>query len=270
VADDWGGVSWISQPTNKLFVLKVPDPTVTGGQEMERVGESDHLGKPNESVYAVRFMGPRAYIVTFERIDPFLIYDLSDPANPEKLGELEIPGFSSYLHPVALDGASMMLGLGEHVDPQTQCRAGVKISLFDVSDPANPTESATFVDQGAYSSVGYDFKSFRYLSLSKKLIFPRSKYTWTQNDNFDGFAVYDISANAITKSYQIQHASSYDMYYGCWYSARMPPRSFVFNSKLTTVLSHSVISTDLDGGDELWRLDLDEGLDKDECSAYYW
>ncbi|KAL7539564.1 hypothetical protein ACHAWF_006448 [Thalassiosira exigua] len=167
---------WTSRPTNKIFVLKVPDPSDNGGREMELVGESAHLGKPNESVFAVRFMGAHAYIVTFERIDPFLIYDLSDPTKPEELGELEIPGFSNYLHPVNIDGVSMMLGLGEHVDPRTQCRVGVKISLFNISDLENPTESATFVDEGAYSSVGYDFKSFRYLPLSKKLIFPRSKY----------------------------------------------------------------------------------------------
>ena len=73
---------------NKIFVLAVPEAGAS--PEMVRVGESGHVGKPNESVYSVRFIGPRAYVVTFERIDPFYIYDLSDPANPAKLGELEV------------------------------------------------------------------------------------------------------------------------------------------------------------------------------------
>ena len=71
-----------------MFVLKVPEENE--GQEMVTVGETDHLGKPNESVMAVRFIGPRAYIVTFERTDPFYIFDLTDPAEPKKLGELEV------------------------------------------------------------------------------------------------------------------------------------------------------------------------------------
>jgi hypothetical protein len=113
----------------------------------------------------------------------------------------------------------------------------------------------------------YDFKSFRYLPLSKKLILPKSEYTYTEAGNFDGFVVYDITLDKIEASYNIQHASSYDMYYGCWYSAYMPARSLVFQSKLTTILSHSVISTDLDTGNKLWNLTL-EGLNDTVCSPY--
>merc|ERR1712194_639946 len=141
---------------NKIFVLKLPEASEDASSEMIKVGESGHVGKPNEAVYSVRFIGPRAYIVTFERIDPFYIYDLSDPTDPTKLGELEIPGFSSYLHPLEIDGVPLILGIGEHVD-ERQSRVGVKISLFDISDLTNPTENATFLDKGAYSSAGNDF-----------------------------------------------------------------------------------------------------------------
>ena len=170
------------------------------------------------------------------------------------------------MHPIEIDGVPLILGIGEHVD-ERQSRVGVKISLFDISDLTNPTENATFVDEGAYSSAGNDFKAFRYLPQSRKLILPKSKYTWSDEGNFDGFVVYDVSLGAVKSSYEIQHASSYDMYNGCWYNAYMPARSFVFQSKLTTILSHSVKSTDLENGDQLWNLNLDEN--NTDCSNYF-
>lgn len=77
-----------SRTKNKIHILRVP--TGNEGQEMKLVGESPHVGKPNERVYAVRFMQDKAYIVTFEQIDPFYIWDLSEPSEPKQLGELEV------------------------------------------------------------------------------------------------------------------------------------------------------------------------------------
>eukprot|EP01083_Nonionella_stella_P016342 45654_1 len=256
-----------SRTLNKIVVLKVP--AEDGGQEMLKVAETGHIGKPNESVRSVRFIQDKAYIVTFETMDPFYIFDLSDPTSPEKMGELEIPGFSSYLHPIEIDGVPLMLGVGEHANETTGRTTGLKISLFDISDPTSPTENATFIDEGAYSSAGNDYKSFRYLKISQKLILPKSEYTWSEKGNFDGFVVYDVGMNEIAPTYEIQHASSYDMYRGCWYDAYMPARSFVFQSKLTTILSHSVISTDLENGDKLWNMSLDEGLNNTRCAPYF-
>lgn len=256
-----------SRTTNKIFVLKVPQSDE--GTTMTLTGKTDHVGKPNESIMSVRFMGDKGYIVTFERKDPFFVYDLSDPTNPTKLGELEIPGYSSYLHPIEINGVPLMLGIGMNVNETTGFETGVKISLFDVTDPTTLKVNATYVDEGAYSSAGYDFLSFRYLPLSQKLILPKSEYTYTANNNFDGFVVYDVALGKVEPSYQIQHASSYDMYYGCWYGAYMPARSFVFQSKLTTILSHSVISTDLDTGDRLWNTTLD-GSNITDCGPYFY
>ena len=67
----------------------------------------------------------------------------------------------------------------------------------------------------------------------------------------------------------VQHAESNDIYNGCWYNAYMPPRSLVFQSKVTTIMSHSVISTDLNTGVEEWKLDLDEGLNNTDCRSYF-
>ena len=99
----------------------------------------------------------------------------------------KIPGFSSYLHPIPLEGVPLLLGVGEHVDPKSLRRVGLKISLFDVSDPSSPKENAVFIDEDAYSSAGNDFKAFRFLTLSKKLILPKNKWTGSDRGNFDGF-----------------------------------------------------------------------------------
>ena len=170
-----------------------------------------------------------------------------------------------------MDGVPFILGVGEHVDEESQRRTGVKISLFDVSDETSPRENATLVDEGAYSTANNDFKAFRYLSRSRKLILPKSKWTRGEGGNFDGFAVYDVRPGAIASVYEISHARSSDIFRGCWYNAYMPARSLVFQSKLTTILSHSVISTDLADGVQLWNVSLDEGLNltTKECAPYF-
>ena len=76
-----------------------------------------------------------------------------------------------------------MIGLGRDVNETTGRETGVKISLFDVLDPTSLEESAVYVDQGAYSSAGNDFKAFRYLPLSQKLILPKSEYNWNSGES---------------------------------------------------------------------------------------
>jgi hypothetical protein len=95
-----------------------------------------------------------------------------------------------------------MLGVGQQVDERTGIEEGTKISLFDISDPAKPIERFSFVDSNASSNAQNDFKSFRYLPLNKKLILPKSKVSRRRGGNFDGFVVYDVTANSITPAYQ--------------------------------------------------------------------
>jgi len=184
------------------------------------------------------------------------------------IGELQIPGFSSYLHPINISGVPLMLGIGEDVSEDGR-RIGVKVSMFDVSNSSNPVENATFVDKGAYSAAGSDFYGFRYLPSSQKLIIPKSKYTTSSEGNFDGFVVYDIDLGDISEAYEIEHASSRAIWSGCWYDASMPARSLVFDGKITTVLSHSVIGTDLTTGEKEWNVSLAEGVNKTQCHPYF-
>lgn len=117
---------------------------------------------PGESIYSVRFLGDKGYIVTFRTIDPLFVFDLSDPTNPVVTGELKIPGFSSYLHPLS---DTHLLGLGMDVvdvyqkdkeGKETvvgQRQGGIKISLFDVSDMGKPKEVSNYIigDSGSYT-----------------------------------------------------------------------------------------------------------------------
>ena len=155
VTSEWFWSETTSSTSNKIFVLKVPKADGSEGPEMLLTGKTDHVGKPNEQVMSVRFMEAKAYIVTFERTDPFYVFNLTDPSKPQKIGELEIPGFSSYLHPIEIDGVPLMLGIGSHVNETTGWETGLKISLFNVSDPMNLKEIAVLVDEGAYSSGRY-------------------------------------------------------------------------------------------------------------------
>jgi uncharacterized secreted protein with C-terminal beta-propeller domain len=116
--------------------------------KLTALGQSDPIA-PGESLQSARFVGEKAYIVTFRNVDPFFVFDLSDPTKLAKKGELKVPGFSTYLHPIS---DSLIFGLG--VDAGTWPRR-VKASLFDVSNPASPTEVATQVigDSNSFSEA---------------------------------------------------------------------------------------------------------------------
>ena len=126
---------------NDLYVLDA--------RTLEERGKVTGMGV-TERVYSVRYVGDTAYVVTFRRIDPFHVVDLSDPSNPEEVGELKLPGFSSYLHPVDDDH---VLGIGEQ-------RGKVKAVLFDVSDPSDPTIADSHVLDRGWSAVANSHHAF--------------------------------------------------------------------------------------------------------------
>lgn len=111
------------------------------------------LGREGEQVYAVQFVGPRAYVVTFRRTDPLYVLDLSNPADPKTVGELTVPGFSEYLFPLA-DGKLLGVGKEATADGFVQ---GLKLSLFDVSNPAASRElvSVKLGERGSASALDY-------------------------------------------------------------------------------------------------------------------
>ncbi|MEF8774997.1 MAG: beta-propeller domain-containing protein [Haloarculaceae archaeon] len=126
---------------NDLYVLDAASLDVRG--EVQGMGL-------NERVYSVRYVEDTAYVVTFRRIDPFHVVDLSDPADPTVAGKLKLPGFSSYLHPIDED---QVLGVGEE-------EGRVKAVLFDVSDPSDPTVGDDFLPEARWSAIADTHHAF--------------------------------------------------------------------------------------------------------------
>ncbi len=126
------------------------------GGNLVQAGRVGGLGK-GERVYSVRFAGDTAYVVTFRQIDPLFTLDLSRPEQPRVLGELKIPGYSAYLHPI---GEDLLLGVGQDVDEKTGRPLGTQLSIFDVSDLRKPTRLHTqHLGQG-WSEAEHDHHAF--------------------------------------------------------------------------------------------------------------
>lgn len=122
-----------------------------------KAGQVAGLGK-GERIYAVRFLGDTGYVVTFKQVDPLYTVDLSNPDAPKVVGELKITGYSAYLHPV---GDGLLLGVGQEATPEGR-RAGSQVSLFDVSDPANPKRIAQKLLGKSWSDAEWDHHAFLY------------------------------------------------------------------------------------------------------------
>ena len=141
---------WGDDASNAVYVL------AEDGDELEVVGAVEDLGL-TERIYSARFEGDTAYVVTFRQTDPLHVIDLSDPTAPALVGELEIPGYSSYLQVI---GNDLVLGLGRDADPETGAVLGLQLSLFDVSDPANPSRVDVYSfggdSWGAWSEAEWD------------------------------------------------------------------------------------------------------------------
>ena len=131
--------------TNSLVILD---------GDLKETGKITDLA-PDERVYSVRFMGETAYFVTFRQVDPLFSADVSDPYNPKIIGSLKIPGFSSYLFPYG----DKLLGIGRNADEQTGRAGLMKLSMFDISDPANVTEGSKTDIPAKYSEALYDHRA---------------------------------------------------------------------------------------------------------------
>jgi len=125
------------------------------------------IGKPGEDIFAVRFTENRAYIVTFQQVDPLYVIDLSQAESPMIAGELEIPGFSRYLHPLSDD---WLLGIGnEVINGRTE---GVKVELFDLRDMSNPLvkNKLVFGENNSYTEASFDLRSISLLEIDQQQI----------------------------------------------------------------------------------------------------
>lgn len=240
--------------------------------EMEIIGTVDEIGL-GERIYAARFIQDKAYVVTYRQIDPFYTIDVSNPYEPVVVGELKIPGFSNYLHPVS---DNLILGLGQDSDEETGVLNGLQISLFDVSDFANPQQVRKYTETGTSSSVAqYEHKAFRYLPDSKLLILPLSIPYWSnESEFFDGFMVYDVDeSKEFEVKFNISHVDKQQAGGFCWGEDSLPTRSMVFNGNVQTLRGHKVLSHNLDSESLLWSINLDEKRTANDgriCYGWSW
>lgn len=191
------GNMWDDQNPSKnhLYILD---------ESMELTGSVEGLAK-GERIYSARFMGDKAYMVTFRETDPLFVIDVADPSKPEVLGELKIPGFSNYLHPL---DENHLIGFGYDTvaiknssggEPIIRTK-GMKISLFDVSDFHNPKEKFTEIigGQGTYSPIQYDHKALFQHKNRNLYGFPVSVYEETSKEfelayKGSGALIYEIT-----------------------------------------------------------------------------
>jgi Beta propeller domain len=139
------------------------------GEELQIVGSVGGLGQ-GEQVRAVRWFGDVATVVTFRQTDPLYTIDLADPANPQVLGNLKVPGYSAYLHPL---GDGLLLGVGQDATEQGQV-LGTQVSTFDLSDLAAPQRIDTVVEPDSWSDVESDSRQFSYLPDARAAVLPVS------------------------------------------------------------------------------------------------
>ena len=183
------GGPWGDESESHVRVLS------TDGGVLAEVGSVGNIGR-GEQVQSVRFVGDVGYVVTFRQIDPFYTIDLSDPANPEILGELKIPGFSSYLHPIS---DSLVLGVGSDADEDGRI-TGAKVSLFDVSDLAAPREVAVWTAPDGWNDVGWDHRAFLWWAPENLAVIPVN--VWGE---WVGAVVLRVADGTITEVGRVDH-----------------------------------------------------------------
>jgi hypothetical protein len=196
-------------------------------------GHADGLGR-GEQVHAVRFLGPLAYVVTYQSVDPLYVVDLSDPAKPREVGALTVTGYSDYLHPVA-DGR--LLGVGESVN-RDGIVDGLQVSLFDVSSPADPKRLDRVTQQHSPSETPIDPHAFLYWPARNLAVIPIDSWNAQQSG---AALVVRVGAQALTVVGTVRNpaVSTTDSY------ATGIERTMVIGDELWTMSSSGLQVSDL-------------------------
>jgi inhibitor of cysteine peptidase len=235
--------TWKETTRNAVYVLN-SNLTTVGEVTLESA-------EVRETIQSVRFMGDKAYVVTFEQKDPFFVLDMSNPTAPRVAGKLEIPGYSSYLHPF---DENHVIGLGME-------NSTVKLSLFDVANVNAPTEIARYIVEGDYTSSDalYEPKAFLFDKQKELLVIPisitnygvvgsTSKDTYISGGFWQGAYVFRATASGFTLRGGITHAENATdspYYYGFDYGQQVNRALYIGNT-LYTVSNSKVQLNNLD------------------------
>ena len=224
-----------------------------GSGALTQVGQVGNLGR-NEDIYAVRYIADKAYVVTFRQTDPLYVIDLSDPTDPTTEGELKITGYSAYLHPV---GENLLLGVGREATTTGRV-TGAKVSLFDVSDPADPRTLDTLVLEGGSSEVEWDARAFLWWAPEELAVVPISDW----ENNFTGAIALIVDTDSadpkITMRTRISHDINQESDEDSWgYDwNKQITRSIIINDDLWTLSRSYLQANDLETLDRRAWLDI--------------
>lgn len=176
------------------------------GGNLQTVGSVTGLA-PGERIYSARFIGDVGYVSTFREVDPLFVIDLADPLAPRVAGELKVPGYSSYLHPL---DATHLLGIGRDVDPTSGEVRGLQLSVFDVSRPEQPRRTSTYTFAGtgwqSWSEALWDHHAVSWFPEQRILAIPVQQGDWWSGS--DGLVVFRVDVGAtdgFTNLGQISH-----------------------------------------------------------------
>ncbi len=248
-----------SKQYNNVYVMD-KDLGITG--KLEEIA-------PDERIYSTRFIGNRLYMVTFRRIDPLFVIDLSDPKQPKILGELKIPGYSDYLHPY---DEKHIIGVGKETgDNQwggTSIK-GVKLSLFDISDVENPRQLDKYEigSAGTDSEALLDHKAFLFDKKKNLLVIPireitekgqyDSRYGYYRQRVWQGAYVFGITPqDGFKLRGKISHLEDYEgpeYYYGSSGAVR---RSLYMDDVLYTISARKIMMNGLGNLTQINSIDL--------------
>jgi inhibitor of cysteine peptidase len=229
---------------------------------------------PGETIYSARFMGERGYLVTFKKVDPLFVIDLSDPYNPRKLGYLKVTGYSDYLHPY---DENHIIGIGKETTDAGEFAwyQGVKISLFDVSDVNNPVEISKLEigDRGTDSPVLRDHKAFLFDKSRNLLVIPvleakvdvtkysEAELVWAYGEPvWQGAYVFNVSLDqGIQIKGGITHidgSTDLEEGYYYYYSPLSVERSLYIDDVLYTISDAKIMMNNLENLDYINEVEL--------------
>ena len=256
--------------------------------EMKKIGETEKLAE-GEKMYSSRFLGDRAYLVTYKTIDPLFVIDLSNPENPQVLGELKIPGYSTYLHPY---DENHLIGIGMQTEEKvnrdssgrvrstTATITGMKMALFDVTDVNNPIQiSDTIIgDRRTTSAILTNHKALLFSKEKELLAIPVNNYTEdfeieNSSDEYEsivnsytnykkeyvseGYFVYNINlTDGFTLKGTITHDKTKSKY--SYYNASRLLRGLYIDDNLYTVSEDYIKVNSLDDLQEISQLKIKE------------
>ena len=233
---------------NNVFVLD---------SAMKTIGELTHIAE-QEKIYSTRFIGDRLYMVTFKRIDPFFVIDLSTPTSPKILGKLKIPGYSDYLHPY---DKNYVIGIGKETttnDWGGVSTQGIKLALFDVSDVEHPKQvgKVEIGDAGSDSAALSDHKAFLFDKAKNLLVIPARvvKIDTSPSDKLRGdqaqvwFGAYVFGVTpetGFTLRGTVEHGTGGGGYYYYGSSRDEVKRSLYIGDTLYTLSSGKILANPL-------------------------